>query len=243
MNDIRISVCMATYNGENFIREQVQSIISQLGPNDEIVVSDDSSTDKTIEILKEFKDSRIILFENQKFKSPIFNFENSLKKVRGEYIFLSDQDDVWLPNKLIEMLDKLESYDLVVSDCSWFGSQAEDNISNFEFRNSGKGVVRNIIKNSYLGNCMAFRKKVLTKALPFPRDIPMHDIWIGLVSDLFFTVLFYKKILSLWRRHENNSTKLINQKSPYSFFQKVKFRLVLTKNLFLLKIKDLMGLK
>ena len=89
-----ISVCMATYNGEKYIEEQLKSILSQLGENDEVIVSDDSSTDNTLAIVESFNDVRIKIFPNNKFHSPIFNFENALKQATGDYIFLSDQDDV-----------------------------------------------------------------------------------------------------------------------------------------------------
>lgn len=228
----KVSVCIATYNGEKYIKEQLDSILPQLSKNDEVIISDDSSTDGTIEIIKNYRDSRIKIIENQKFKSPIFNFENSLKNSSGDLIFLSDQDDKWMPDKVEEMVHELENYDLVISDCYWFGNQANGIVSNFEFRNSRRGVLKNLYKNSYIGNCLAFRKEILEKALPFPKDIPMHDIWIGLVSDAFYRVLFINKKLSYWRRHEDNSTKLIKNTSPNNLFTILKFRFILVKNLF-----------
>src|SRR5579871_1607034 len=109
-----ISVCMATYNGERYILKQLQSIISQLSENDEIVISDDSSTDNTINIIKSFNDSRIRLYENNKFGSPIFNLENALKHAKNDFIFLSDQDDLWESNKVKTLVEKLNQYDLVL---------------------------------------------------------------------------------------------------------------------------------
>ena len=94
-----ISVCIATYNGAEYLREQVESILSQLEEEDEIVVSDDSSTDTTIEILQSFGDRRIKIFKNPA-KGFVRNFENALRQAQGDFIFLSDQDDVWLPNKV-----------------------------------------------------------------------------------------------------------------------------------------------
>ncbi len=231
MTETKISVCMATYNGEKYITEQLESILVQLRSQDEIIVSDDSSTDRTVEIIKSYRDSRIKVIENQNFKSPIFNFENSLKNASGDLIFLSDQDDKWMPNKIEEMMRELENYDLVISDCYWFGNQANGVVSNFEFRNSRRGVLKNLYKNSYIGNCLAFRKEVLTKALPFPKDIPMHDIWIGIVSDAFYRVLFIDKKLSYWRRHEENSTKLKHNTTPNNLVTILKIRFILIKNL------------
>ncbi len=95
-----ISVCMATRNGEKYIKRQLESILIQLTPDDEVVISDDSSSDRTVNIIKGFSDHRIYLYENNTFFSPIFNIENALKKASGEIIVLSDQDDVWLDNKI-----------------------------------------------------------------------------------------------------------------------------------------------
>src|SRR6266702_1070934 len=100
MNMQTISVCMATHNGARYIRQQLETILFQLGPDDEVVVSDDSSTDETIAIIKSFADQRIRLFENNTFYSSIFNFENALRRATGDIIVLSDQDDIWLDNKI-----------------------------------------------------------------------------------------------------------------------------------------------
>jgi glycosyltransferase involved in cell wall biosynthesis len=109
----KISVCIATYNGEKYIRQQLGSILCQIGESDEIIISDDSSSDRTVEIIKTFDDKRIRLLENNRFHSPAYNFENALEKATGDIIFLSDQADIWLE----VMVGLLQQYDLVVSDC------------------------------------------------------------------------------------------------------------------------------
>ncbi|MDE5758415.1 MAG: glycosyltransferase, partial [Allobaculum sp.] len=91
-----ISVCIATYNGERYIETQIRSILDQLNEDDEIIISDDSSTDRTLDIIRSLNDSRIKLFAGNKFHSRTFNFENALKQATGDFIFLSDQDDIWL---------------------------------------------------------------------------------------------------------------------------------------------------
>ena len=96
----RVSVCIPTYNGAKYIKEQLDSILSQLGESDEVIISDDSSSDATLDIIKALNDSRIVILEGGKFRSPIFNVENAMKHSSGSFIFLSDQDDVWLPNKI-----------------------------------------------------------------------------------------------------------------------------------------------
>ena len=101
---MKFSVCIATFNGEKFIKEQLDSILCQLGVDDEIIISDDSSVDQTISIIESYKDKRIKIFVNQKFSSPIYNFENAIMKSRGDFIFLSDQDDIWQSDKVEKML-------------------------------------------------------------------------------------------------------------------------------------------
>ena len=111
-----ISVCIATYNGERFIERQIISILNQLGSEDEIVIADDGSTDNTLAILKRLNDSRLRVVEGAHRHSPIWNFERALEQAKGEYIFLADQDDVWMPEKVAVTMNYLQKYDCVVSD-------------------------------------------------------------------------------------------------------------------------------
>ncbi|WP_455674550.1 glycosyltransferase family 2 protein [Phocaeicola sp.] len=219
-----VSVCIATYNGEQFIREQLNSILPQLKDNDEIIVSDDSSSDGTLEIISSYNDGRIKIISSQKFCSPIFNFENALKYAKGDYIFLCDQDDVWLPNKIEKMIDTLQRCDLVVSDCKVVDSHLkviEDSF--FSMRKSGTGFWKNLFKNTYLGCCMAFRKDILKYILPFPKNIAMHDIWIGLSVELRGRSEFLNESLLLYRRHGNN-VSFGGEGSHYSLSYKIKYR-------------------
>lgn len=154
-----ISVCIATYNGSKYIKEQIDSILPQLDECDEIIVSDDSSTDNTLSILKSYHDRRIIIFTNQKFNSPIYNFENALKHAKGDIIFLSDQDDIWEFNKVQVMISFLQKKSLVVSDCYIINQDKNvicDSLFNGKVPNAG--VFINILRNHYIGCCMAFRR-------------------------------------------------------------------------------------
>ncbi len=209
-----ISVCMATYNGEKYIKEQLSSILSQLSEKDEIIVSDDSSTDKTVEIIESFQDKRIKILKNNKFRQPNLNFENTLKYSKGDIIFLSDQDDVWVKNKVEIILNQLKKYDLIVSDA--FITDKKLNITNeslFSEVNSNRGILKNIIKNTYYGCCMAFKREVLKKALPFPKTREIgHDLWLGIIADRYFKVKFLKEKLIYFRRHENTLTTIKKSK-------------------------------
>lgn len=228
-----ISVCIATYNGEKFIKAQLDSILLQLSSKDEIIISDDGSSDSTIEIIKSYNDKRIKLYENS-FQNLISNFEFALKKSSGDYIFLSDQDDVWISNKVEVIMNSLINNDLVLSNCKVVDTDLNViHNSFFELRKSKKGLVNNLIKNSYLGCCMAFKRNVLNKSLPFPKDIPMHDLWISFVAELFFRVDFIEEPLVFYRRHGSNVSVTV-EKSPFNFKEKINFRFNLLKHMFYL---------
>lgn len=228
----KISVCMATYNGGQYIRQQIESILPQLSQNDELIISDDSSTDNTILVIESFQDKRIKLFKDQKFRNPITNFENALNQAKGEIIFLSDQDDIWNEDKVNKMVTALGSADMVVCDCSFINDEGKVLLdSYFDLVKSSPGVLRNLKKNTYFGCCMAFRKEILQKALPFPKDIPMHDIWLGFVSDLLYKSVFLKEPLTYYRKHSNNASIASDVVSNLSLSKKLKFRVNIVKYL------------
>lgn len=223
-----ISVCIPTFNGKKYIKKQLNSILNQSTAVDEIIISDDSSTDNTIEIIKSYNDSRIRIIENQKFKSPIFNLENALKHSKGDYIFLADQDDIWERNKVEVMMNRLQNHQLVVSDGYIIDEEGEilEN-SIFKLYNSKQGFVKNLIKNSYMGCCMAFDRQLLNYVLPFPKGIAMHDLWIGLNAEIFFSVYFCDEKLLSYRRHADNKTPLNHKDNNHSLFYKLAYRLTI----------------
>ena len=230
-----VSVCMATKNGAVFIREQLESILPQLNAEDEIIIFDDYSSDDTVAIIKTFDDHRIRLTENSHERGVVRNFEDCLTSSLGDYIFLADQDDVWLPEKVQKMKNALQSYDLVMSDCQLVDFSLQPMTGSFyHVNNSGKGLVKNLIRNSYMGCCMAITKHLKARALPFPQDIPMHDFWLGLVGEMYFKVHFMQEILVLHRRHGRNASTT-GTASERSIHDKISNRLRLVKNLFIHK--------
>ena len=227
-----ISVCIATYNGERYIRQQIESIVCQLNVDDEIIVSDDGSTDGTLDIVKGIGDKRIKIIEGPGRKSPILNFECALKTSKGDFIFLSDQDDVWKPNKVEICMKWLKTYHCVVSDAEVTDNRLKPLYpSLYAIMQVRQGRIYNTIwKNGYTGCCMAFRRNVLEASLPFPKDIPMHDIWIGNVAAYKYNVIFIPDRLIYFRRHEN--TISCNGKgSKFTIWQQMKFRLNIIKNI------------
>ena len=168
-----ISVCIATYNGETYLREQLDSILPQLDKDDEVIISDDGSTDSTIHLISGLGDCRIRVVQNEGKKGCIHNFENALKHAKGDYIFLSDQDDIWAPNKVQKFMQALAVSDCVVSDASVVDTNKNVIEESFyKCNNNHKGKLYNLlVSNNYLGCCMAFHKRILTKAFPFPKSI------------------------------------------------------------------------
>lgn len=224
-----ISVVIATYNGERYLKQQLDSILCQLSNEDEVVISDDHSTDKTIYIIESYQDPRLMLIMNDhKYRGYSGNFENALRHTKGSLIFMSDQDDVWLPGKVERMINALKHSDLVVSDA--VVTDANLNVlypSHFEHAHVATGLLRNFAKTRYIGACMAFKRSLLLKALPFPSKLNLcpHDYWITLIAEAFFKVELIQEPLINYRRHENNASSGGVTKSTDTRFNQVYRRL------------------
>ncbi len=222
-----ISVCMATFNGEKYIEEQINSIMIQLGVEDELIISDDGSTDKTMVIVGSYDDNRIKVFKNTGIHGYVHNFENALKKASGDFIFFSDQDDVWLPNKVKAMLPYLNYDNFVITDAYITNENLEIKDKLSTWRRYKKGYFRNLYKSIYAGCTCAFTKRIKEYALPFPTTKNIqHDTWIGLLCELKFNVVYVDEPLILFRRH-NNNTSGAGAKSSKSHFYMLKYRTVL----------------
>ena len=222
--EYRISVAMATYNGEKYLKDQIDSIMCQLNDNDEIIISDDGSIDKTLEIIKSYNDKRIKVISGP-HRGVKQNFANAIKECTGKFIFLSDQDDIWIKGKVEKVLNKFYETNCtcVVHDCVVFNSETNKNIyeSYFKYRNSGRGIIKNIWKNSYIGCCMAFDSNIKDLILPIPNDIEMHDQWIGILSEKKGKSIFIDDKLIRYRRHSGN----VSEMKRYPFIKMVKNRL------------------
>jgi glycosyltransferase involved in cell wall biosynthesis len=234
---MKISVCMATFNGEKYIAAQIESILKQIAETDELVISDDGSTDATLKKINGFRDPRIRVIESGGLRNPIFNFEKAIAASSGDVIVLCDQDDVWLDGRvnLIRELfiGRLGSVYAVVLDSIVVDGQLNEIYpSLFEYLNAGPGVLKNIFRITYVGCHMAFSRKLIEIALPFPKRIPMHDVWLGLIAEIFGKVVFINQQTMLFRRHGENATK-----SKYLIRQRIKWRIFLTLSLISISIR------
>lgn len=221
-----ISVAMATYNGEKYIKEQIDSILNQLKEDDEIVISDDGSKDNTISIIKAYKDSRIKLVEGP-HNGVKQNFANAISRCKGDYIFLSDQDDIWTKNKVEEVLKAFKDTKVtcVVHDCDVINGENNKVLieSFFKYRGSKSGIFNNIFRNKYLGCCMAFTNEMKKFILPIPNDIEMHDQWIGIICEKHGKACFLQKKLFHYRRHGDNTSSMHH----YPLWKMIRNRVVL----------------
>ncbi|EGP4825731.1 glycosyltransferase family 2 protein [Enterococcus faecium] len=205
------SVCIATFNGGRYLREQLDSILSQLSAEDEVVISDDGSVDDTWDILTEYaeKDKRIQLFSGPR-QGLIANFGYAIQQTKGDLIFLADQDDVWLETKVKKITDYFEQNPdqlVVVSDLIIVDSELQEiHDSYFSFRNSKEGWFNNVIRSHYIGAGMAFRSSLKPDILPIPSEVPMHDMWIGLLGGK--KTGFLREPLTLYRRHDLNASEI-----------------------------------
>lgn len=236
---MNISVAMATYNGEKFIKQQIDSILMQLSLEDELVISDDGSKDFTISIIEKYmkNDPRVkLIFNNE--NGVISNFDNAISHTNNELIFLSDQDDIWKENKVAtikEYYQQNPDIQMIMSDITVVDDQLNPTINSFyDYRGSKVGVLKNIIKNSYIGCAMTFRKELKSKILPIPRNVPMHDMWIGLVADSSKSALLIPEQLIYYRRHDSTVTSVENNSS---LREKLIWRFRISKLLLQAKVK------
>lgn len=214
-----ISVCIATYNGEKYLRRQIDSIMCQMGFDDELVISDDSSTDGTVDIIQSCHDQRIKLYEGQKFHSPIFNFENAIKHAKGDIIFLADQDDKWWPDRVENALKMHKSgYDLVICNTR---TVYHDHVEDGRLNPFGRCYLLNLWKPAYIGCTMSFNREILEMVLPFPKSIAMHDLWIGLLAQRNYKCGYIEEPLIEYNRHEESFVA----RHPMSTTKRIQYRL------------------
>lgn len=213
-----ISVAMTTYNGEKYIEQQLYSILNQTRPVDEVIICDDGSNDRTVDIIKSMKDDRIKLVENDSNLGYIMNFKKAISLTQGEYIFLSDQDDIWEPNKVETMVNLMEETgcDALCSNFSLIDKDSR-RITNREclqidsFIEKAKNRIlqisffRLLFGNIAQGCTYCFTKKIKQVYLEIDNKEVIHDYQIMLIAAAIGKVLFLNEKLIRYRLHDNNS--------------------------------------
>ena len=214
----KIDILLATYNGEKYLKEQIDSILNQTYKNVRLVISDDCSKDSTLEILKEYekKDERIELYIQQSNIGVVKNIEFLLKQVKSPYYMLADQDDYWLPEKAEKSLEKLnqQNADLVFGDLDVVDKSLKTIYPSFDdymllTRKINKYI--DSYKVNYLYNCVTgctvlAKKETVKKILPLPTNSKylIHDHWIGLMVSLNGKLAYMPEKYIKYRQHGNN---------------------------------------
>ncbi|WP_221394461.1 glycosyltransferase family 2 protein [Dyadobacter sp. NIV53] len=203
-----VSIVVATYNGERFLREQLDSIVNQTYPNLEIVIVDDASNDGTIAILERYAASypNICVYKAEKNLGYIKNFQKGLLLCKGDYIALSDQDDIWLPEKISILMKEKGEHAMVYCNSELIGADGESlGIKLTDLKNllDFWTPLNYVVGGTASGHAMLVKREVIEQSLPLP-VIVTHDYWIGFVSTLFSPIKFVDEVLVLYRQHGGN---------------------------------------
>lgn len=225
-----ISVIIAVNKGDKNIRQQLQSVLSQLNFGDEIIVSDDRPGGITERIVKQVaaEDSRVIWVEGRN-KGMTANIVNAVRHCKGDKIFFCDCKDVWLPDKVKRVMDSFaQGADLVVHNT--YVTDENLNIIDYSFFEKygvTGNIPMNIWQNSFLLSCMAVDRKILKKVMPIPRSVPAVSQWIGIICCVYGKVKFVDIPLMYCRVDKNKKAAF-----EYSFRGDGKGRAALMRKLY-----------
>lgn len=229
-----IDILLATYNGEKYLNEQIESILNQTYKNFRLIIYDDCSTDDTLKILEKYKqvDNRIIVYRQEENVGYVKNFEMLLEKVENDIYMLSDQDDVWLPNKIEESLKTLreQKADLVYTDLEVVDENLNVIYPSFtKYRKTfDKAKKYNDYRAVFLYNlvtgCTIISKKAfINKILPLPKNKYMpHDFWLALNVAINGKIYFLEKPYIMYRQHGNNQIGSKKTTEDYKSFKQVR---------------------
>ena len=218
---MRISVCMATYNGMPFVIDQVRSILDEIGDNSELIIVDDCSNDGTADAVLLLGDNRIRLLRNNINIGVVPSFSKAMEAAKGEYIFLSDQDDIWKAGRCSLMIEKMNvgKYNLVTSNFEWIDENNEKIYLKYDgvLEEQSSKHFKNIFdiflgKTNYFGCAMLVRRRLFNIALPIPSFVESHDLWIAIVGNLSCSNYHMNGQTFLKRKHSNNASSLISNR-------------------------------
>ncbi len=218
-----ISIAMTTYNGEKYIREQIDSILNQSYSDIELIICDDCSSDGTRDILKEYekKDSRVKVFFNEQNLGFKKNFEKAISLCNGEYVALSDQDDVWELNHLEKLLNILGNADIACGNAQLIDEKGQslglklNQTDGLNYIPEKDNLIYRLIAGSgaFQGASMLIKKDFLQKALPIPEGVLFHDAWFAAVSCFTNGINYTFDVINNYRQHQSQITS--HKKSSY----------------------------
>ena len=224
----KISVAIASYNGARFIREQLESILRQTVPPDEIIVSDDGSTDQTLEIIRDIagsdlaKPGQIILLTDNPIRGFAYNFAHAIRHCSGDIIFLCDQDDIWLPDKVRDAYLRHPDALCVFHNASSIDANGVpvaatlNSFINDLSQSCQPGEIIQLSCDSYCavaastpcvnGMIMSVSAQLLRSAFPFPPISSQHDGWLWFCAVARDGCFYLNEILTRRRLHSNNTS-------------------------------------
>lgn len=209
-----VSVVMCVYNGEPYLRYQIDSILTQSYSQIELLILDDCSTDRSTNIINEYlkKDQRIRLIQNQQNLGFNKNFEKGFQLCNGELIAISDQDDIWLTDKISRLVESIGHHILVYSNSTTIDEQGNslpeklntkiDHIDNPSF----KGFLDD---NFITGHTCLFKRRLLHYILPFPKDVFFYDWWMGFAAAYVGQVKYLDEVLTKYRVHPKSAYRML----------------------------------
>lgn len=215
-----VDIIMGTYNGERYIKEQIDSIIKNTWNNWRIWVCDDGSTDKTEEIVKQYQKEypdKIFWKPNEKNKGAAINFLDGARRAQGNYVMFCDQDDYWLPNKIEDTLNCMKEAEAqygdktpitVFTDAIVVDEQLQTIKDSFhkssKLDTSKLDLPHMLMENKMMGCTMLLNRALLEKLEKFPKKVRMHDWWAGIVAAAYGRIIYLDKSTMLYRQHTNN---------------------------------------
>jgi glycosyltransferase involved in cell wall biosynthesis len=242
-NRIPVSVCMATFNGERYVLRQIETILGELSSSDELIVVDDCSTDRTVDIVRSIQDPRISVHRNASNQRQVRSFATAIGLARNDILFLADQDDIWTPGRVDLMCEALDvaGAALVASNFEWI-DEAETPVdlprTPVKHKDSRR-FLKNIFdifvgRPKYLGCTMAFRREFVSLVLPIPAYSETHDLWLALAANLIGSHVHLEATTLRKRHHQANFTDKVSGRSLYL---KLKGRLLFARSLFDLSLR------
>lgn len=226
---MKISIAMATYNGGKYLKAQLQSFLDQTRQPDELVITDDCSTDQTVDIVRAFAETapfKVVFSRNDQNLGYCGNFNAALMQTTGDLVFLSDQDDVWYPEKIAtitELAEKNTDKLVIMNDAAL----TDEALNDLGLTKLNQILSAGLSKKKFvMGCCCAVRRELLDLCLPIPDNFKAHDEWIVHFADGLGGKLIYDEVLQYYRRHgDNTSQAFVNRTTKITKFFNFKYQL------------------
>jgi glycosyltransferase involved in cell wall biosynthesis len=204
-----VAVVVATYNGATYLRAQLESIVQQTYKPSQIIIVDDASLDDTLQVANNFAahHPEVMVVQNETRLGYIKNFEKGMLLANANYIALSDQDDIWMPNKIEVLIHAIGDQMLAYSDSELIdanGQLLNQKMSSIKNQLAYHTPIMYAIGAWAPGHAMLFKKELVDKAAPFP-NLVTHDFWLGFVATCYSTVVYVNEPLVHYRQHTQNA--------------------------------------